>query len=150
MQETTFEVVLGDYSDDGHGKTFTTLVKLSAPAISEALVAEAYEETKTLLGVGLEEVCEDYEDSRIDDELYERLVGLGFQPPANDSRNGPHIYVEPLGYGEKQESFSALSLLMFYIGRTIPDFSWERVELPSLMGWRSILSDSSFGYGLFS
>jgi len=56
-----FKLILGDWSDDGHGKTETFIVESNKP-VDEA--REAYFEAVKKTGIDFgEQVCRDYEDN---------------------------------------------------------------------------------------
>jgi hypothetical protein len=77
---------IGDWSDDGHGKSETFLVKSNVPLID---LQEAYFEACNKLGVRLdgdkkikwEPPCSDYEDSVFPMEIYKHLKEQGVKMP---------------------------------------------------------------------
>lgn len=165
MEERTVKVVLGDWSDDGHGKTETLILRLRGRDLSDEALSASYQARVAELGVDLATVCQDYEDSSIAEDFYEQLQEAGFTPRHEDSMGfGPSVAVKT--YSWKEDSFfPAIELLMFYTGATVEGFSWEvvREDIPLLLGGSgSILKQKSrwgdpegltdtttFGYGLF-
>lgn len=152
MQERIVEINLGDWSNDGHGRTDRVLVRLQGEDVSDAALAASYAAAVTCIGVDLENVCEDYEDNRVSPEYYDRIAGLGFAPLAR----GPHPTIRSESYAgaEGGIEFGAIELLMFYTGFTVEGFAWEIMDFPTLMGgFKTILKQdagsTSFGYGLY-
>lgn len=73
-------LVLGDWSDDGHGKTDTINIKSN---LDKKDMEKAYEAGTKKLGFDFcGYVAEDYEDNKLDDEKWNKLKELGYQNEA--------------------------------------------------------------------
>lgn len=71
-----FELELGDWSDDGHGKTEDYLIHSNKPVED---VRESYFKAVGLTGINFGgEVCSDYGDGELDLDLYEKFKELGY------------------------------------------------------------------------
>lgn len=166
--EKLFNIVIGDYSDDGHGKCETVTLKLTADDLSDDALKEAFMKTNEEVGSDLYDLCANYEDGSISEDLYKRLKELGFTF-SDDECPHPTIYVNdavelvedgdaPSGFREVEVYFSAAELAGWWVAHNLKNGSYEIVEskLPNLVGgWNAILkpspSNSSFyGYGLFT
>ena len=160
--EKLFNIVIGDYSDDGHGKYETVTLKLTADDLSDGALQEAFQKTNEEVGTDLYDLCADYEDGSISKELYEHLKELGFTF-SDDEYGHPTIYVESedeaIGFLTGEEVyFSAAELAGWWVARNLKNGSYEIVEskLPNLVGGRDAIlkasasNNPSYGYGLFN
>lgn len=76
MSTHKFEIPIGDWSHDGHGKCDYFTVESSEPL---SYVNELYESAKQIHpDLNPEEFCNDYEDSVIPENVYKRMKLLGF------------------------------------------------------------------------
>lgn len=157
MMERIFTVVLGDWSDDGHGKTSTYYLKLTGDDVSDERLNAGLRATNAQMGVELFSIASSYEENSISRDLGERLYEAGFRPGDCDDEI---VWVEDMeeDEGDFKTDFSVLDLIPWWIGRDIPNFSWELVEtgFPTLLGGFDTvlktereLPSTSFGYGLF-
>lgn len=73
-------IIVGDWSDDGHGKTETFAIKSN---ITRDEIDKAYTQAiKTYPKLNaFDSICEDYEDNSIPEDLLDELKLLGYQPP---------------------------------------------------------------------
>lgn len=156
MMERTVRMVIGDWSDDGHGKTATVLVKLAGDDVSDENLARSMEESDKHFGFHLLELFEDYEDSRLPNDLYDALIEDGLKPQEKD--DDFTVYVDSYSSLAPLATLSALEVFMWWLGRNIPGFRWKNVteHVPLLVGgYSTILKDddrsasTSYGYGLF-
>lgn len=74
-------LIMGDTSDDGHGKTITICYDVN---VSSYELKQAFIRGTDTLGVDLEEICSGYGDNILDNEDYEKL--------------SKHIDVESIGF----------------------------------------------------
>lgn len=130
--EYTISLTLGDWSDDGHGKTEVFVIKSN---LTSAEINDAYTFGTKILGFDLsEDVASDYEDSTISDENVQILAANGFDMTmCSKSKKG--------NYHLDGETFRDVWLHIAYLGNK--DFLWEamgREQLPNL---------NIGGYGLF-
>ncbi len=169
LTERTVKIVLGDWSGDGHGKTDTTVVTLRGDDVSDAALNNSYRSAVEETGVDLmNDVFSRYEDSTFDMSRVEKVWEAG-----KVARVAAHKTAELAGKGsfcsagiffdedypeptdEDSYDFSAVELLLSFIGYAVPNFSWTIVDIPTLIGGpETVLSDgnsrvTSFGYGLF-
>ena len=80
-EKHVFRLMLGDWSGDGHGIDTTYRIQSNKP-IEE--VRAAYFSALEQTGLDLtEEVCAEYEDNVITEEMVSRLKGLGLPVPAD-------------------------------------------------------------------
>lgn len=72
----TIELVLGDWSDDGHGKTESFYIKTEEDIDD---INSAYKKGSEIIGFWLdEEVCYEYENNVMEDDVFEKLEASGF------------------------------------------------------------------------
>jgi len=86
--DNIINLVIGDWSDDGHGKTHTVTVKSN---LLKENIDRAYLEGVKKIGVDISEYCEDYEDTLVPMEALKKLETAGFDLYTLD------------GYGEDEE-----------------------------------------------
>jgi len=122
----TVKIQLGDPGGDGHGISRDRYYKTNYDR--DALKA-AYQKSVMKFGVDLHDVCSDYEDSSISEDIYDKLKAGGF-PIEN--------YFEDMDYidGEFDE------MVMEFIKASLPDLEYEKINM-------SVPSIGSFGYGLY-
>lgn len=167
IMEKLFNIVIGDYSDDGHGKSQTVTLKLTADDLSDEALKEAFQKTNEEVGINLYDLCTEYEDVSISEDLYKRLKELGFTF-SDDEYFHPIISVddalelmedenEPGGFREVEVYFSAAELAGWWVAHNLKNGSYEIVEnkLPTLIGgWSPVLESpplrTFYGYGLFT
>lgn len=129
---------MGDPYADGHGRTHRVNIRsnLSVPAIQTA-----YKRGTELLGVDFsEDVCRGYEENRMDDDVYEKLVLLGM--PVD----------EIFGEGFQEERASADGVYLDYDTYWLIWLFIVKLGEPSFV-WKQSLKGSNVnirGYGLFS
>ena len=103
---------LGDWSDDGHGKTEDVFIQCNLTM--EELQA-AYKKGSKKVGVNLsDDVCCEYEDSSIDDETRNELEKAGLELPYSE-------------WGIDATDFANLWMAIATIGN--PDLKWEHDNL---------------------
>lgn len=75
MEMYTTKLVMGDWSDDGHGKTEDIVIKSN---LTSKQLEAAYKKGVKKLGFDFSEVCcADYEDSEVPEEYQEKLLKAG-------------------------------------------------------------------------
>ncbi len=154
MQE--FRLVLGDWSDDGHGKSDEILLRADKPVKD---LQDAYKASCKLTGISFNgnddfteikreyaeqykyQVCVDYEQNQLSQEVIGVLEK--FKCPLLD-------VIKQAEHCIDQESFR--DLLMWFIGLSL-DFKWEftpkEKQPPALNGWWNKNLNVGFGYGLY-
>jgi hypothetical protein len=74
------KVTMGDWSNDGHGMTQVDIVELPT-VMSEDELNEMYKLGVDIVGYDMtEKVARGYENNSIDEDMYERLLTLGYDP----------------------------------------------------------------------
>lgn len=121
-------IVIGDWSDDGHGKTETFEIKSN---LSKKEIEKAYQEGSKLVGFDMiKDICDSYEDSEFPKESYEKLVSLGCKVKLT-----PYNGVISPDFDEWKELF----LFVTFLGDK--NFQWKDVKSSDIrIG----------GYGLFT
>lgn len=76
-----FIMSIGDWSNDGHGQHVTYTIKSNKP-VEE--VREAHFNIKDKTGIDIENICSEYQDCRLDDTYYNKLLDLGFKFPPTE------------------------------------------------------------------
>ena len=169
LTERTVKIVLGDWSDDGHGKTDTTVVTLRGDDVSDVALNASYRAAVEETGIDLmKDVFARYEDSTFDMSTVENVWKAGktarvaahkaAELAGKDSFSSAGTFFDedyPEPVDEDFYDFSAVELVMAFIGYAVSNFSWNIVDIPTLIGGpKTVLSDgnshvTSFGYGLF-
>lgn len=146
MEKRTVSAVIGDWSDDGHGKTRTVLYLLEGDDLSDGKLNDNYNQMEREIGNSIFNYCEGYEENRISDDFYELLQKFGLKDDyvvnnkddviiSFDLDNWRHYKEVPLG-----------KILEIYLKVKI-----TAIPMPDLLfgGYSGILKGKSFGYGLF-
>lgn len=125
---------LGDWSDDGHGKTSDNYFNCSHERKD---VVAAYKKGCKKLGFVLhEEVASDYEDSKLDEDYYEKFVALGFTGTFED-----------LDYMQS-EDLVELFIFTVQLGNSAIQFTPAVSEVQEMFGYAGL--SGHFGYGIFN
>ena len=134
-------LTIGDWSDDGHGRTADFIVNSNQP-VEE--VREAHFKIQETTGVDIESICSEYEEDEIDEESVEILKDMGFQ------------FSNSTGMGDGITNPAEMARLwVFLLQKAEPNLKLEiqNDDIPNLHFYgldekgRHI---SSVGYGLFS
>ena len=130
-----FTLVVGDWSDDGHGKTANIAIKSN---LSPAEVLCAYETGSKKLGFDLiNTVAEVYEDRAISREKWNAFVKLGFDCDLAKF-DVPYDNGDDDDLSLCYEAYTSLYLFVIKLGE--PDFQCEPMNNKSIQ---------IGGYGLF-
>jgi hypothetical protein len=124
------ELIMGDWSDDGHGKSDRKIIESS---ISKAALLKAYKKGVELIGFDIGSMCADYEDSSIPLPCAVKFQELGvkFDQPLNEEEDECHcIY---------QTEFFACWMKTCEVGN--PDLKWTELSTKDFI--------DIGGYGLF-
>lgn len=93
-KSNVIELVIGDWSGDGHNITNSIVIKTN---LTQQEMIEAYQLGVQKIGFDLiEDVCADYEDNKISEDVYEKLVASGYK--FDDDCVVPSM-IEPLELG---------------------------------------------------
>ena len=146
-EKHVFRLMLGDWSGDGHGIDTTYRIQSNKP-IEE--VRAAYFSALEQTGLDLtEEVCAEYEDNVITEEMVSRLKGLGLPVPADREWVQTDEFVDlVLAYIKLGDPALELEVLPFE-----EMFQWNFGKDFKVLGNRPEATKRHigfFGYGLFS
>jgi hypothetical protein len=123
-------LILGDPSGDGHGKSQTVVINSS---LSKHELLAPYQAGTKLVGFDfINEVCKEYEDCRLEREYKTKLLELGFFDFYEDGLEEDTCYLD-------QELFVQIFLFICKLGDTL--FEYQIVESNSYI--------NIGGYGLF-
>jgi len=145
--DNTISLVLGDPSDDGHGKTDTFVIKSN---LDQKDIEAAYKKGSEKLGFNLiNEVCEEYEDSLLPKDKIDILVKNGFtidnlmSSSDYDREDAEEAFEddESSGFNINSEYFANTYLFIVKLGNK--DFQYEMLK-----GKLNPTIDIG-GYGLF-
>lgn len=133
-----FRLVLGDWSQDGHNIVQHIIIEAN---YSVEELRSAYYKSHKLTRVNFDNICEEYEDSKLHEPEYKKF----------QKHNCPF---EKLGIDEDDlylDENSYVKLLMWFISLSIPDLKWKKTDdgLPNFNGYWSKEGPSSLGYGLY-
>lgn len=140
-----YQLVIGDYSGDGHGVTETVTFKVSHKAKD---IKAAYKKAIRKAGISLdscsvrniEVVCNEYNNSCISSEQVEKLKSLGIKWDNMESEfnDDGSLFVSPedLAY-----------IFMEMVRSQLKTFKYKRVKPVCLNGFASDIG--SIGYGCF-
>ena len=142
-------LVLGDWSNDGHGKTDKILVETNYPVEKIKLAyKKAVKKTNIIFDHKTNEeqveICTEYEDSKLNIEAQKLLTKFNIQfKDLNDIEDEDEFY---LGIEEYKE-------LWFRFIKTIslPDleYSFPVEDIPCINGYWDKTLNVTFGYGLY-
>jgi hypothetical protein len=76
VQEYEFRMPIGDWSGDGHSVCDYYSAYSNQPVEQ---VREVHFKAKEVTGVDIEEICNEYEESIIEQDIVDKLKGLGFK-----------------------------------------------------------------------
>jgi len=144
-------IVIGDWSNDGHGKHETYIFNCShdAPDVKKGYLQAVQKSCIALHDVSnpheIQPICTEYEDYKIDKYLVEKLKSLlnvDFEIFSNSIEENGSMY-----FGSED-----IAKLFFEMVKSqIKDFSYEIVEKPkTINGYWSEDFNFTFGYGTFT
>lgn len=147
-------LVLGDWSDDGHGKTTNVTVEVNKTVVE---VQEAYKASCKLTGISFNHnvdytekkrdwkeakkymVCTKYEENTLTNEVKEVLKRF----------NCPEDIIENFD----EECFENFVKLWFwFVKLSLPDLVYTEIknDIPTINGYWNENLNVAFGYGLFN
>lgn len=164
---TRLDVVLGDWSDDGHGKSEKYPILVNMPTKD---IQDAYKASCEKLGISFNDnedftntkrnyneaekyrICCEYDDSSISETVIEILKKhncplvdeiIGDDQDEDEEQNY---------YIEGKDMF--VKLLMWFIQQSLPELEWIKVKekntIPVLNGYWDKNLNVQFAYGMFS
>lgn len=153
-------VVLGDYSDDGHGKTETLVVEAGGEDVSDTALRASYARAVESAGFSPYDILNDYEAYAIDIDSWEKLDAVWTEGArARDALAGTWVPGPEFTYtddADQEGTAPMLSLVMAFVGFGIRDFRWSPLSNtpPVVMGgWEPLLGKDTgstmLGYGLY-
>jgi len=133
-------IPIGDWSKDGHEKCEEVTFISSHPV--DAL-REAYLESIQKTGLTFDhdhegvEICTEYEDRELSDEVQEKIKNLGFD-------------IDNIDDPECLDSEVLSDIILWFIGLSLPDFQYEKQEQKKtyLNGFWNKKLNVQFGYGV--
>jgi hypothetical protein len=131
-----FQIPIGDWSDDGHGKCDYFLVRSNLPLEEVERIAQ---KAKDVLGFALKEICEDYEVSSLSQHIVEKLEAAGFEL---DKERGHYSEFYDECYSMDPES--CCDLILDLLSFVYPKFVHERMKEP-----KTFYGASHAGYGCY-
>ena len=134
MEMYTTKLVMGDWSDDGHGKTEDIVIKSN---LTSKQLEAAYNKGVKKLGFDFAEVCcADYEDSEVPEEYQEKLLKAGFADylPEDQLEGGGNWFDDFY-----TDSYVWVWMFIAYLGD--PKLVWEKAK--------EVNSINIGGYGFF-
>lgn len=145
----TVEMYIGDWSDDGHGKSDKIIVNIEGVDVSDEALQASYEKSKQDLGVDILKLFSSYEENTLPYGVYDKFVSAGFTPL---EERDPRYYV-----WVDDSDVCGLQLFMWFIGQNLEYFKWQEIDVvyPCLVGgYNTIIKEehgvsSSYGYGFF-
>lgn len=138
-----FNVNIGDWSDDGHGKTDTFLFESNYPVDH---LQKAYKKSVKTTGLELSDVCREYEEDKINEDDFAKLKKLG----CSMDLMSPDADVGDYG-GASPNPEGLAEIMMWFVGLSMPeDFTCKRManDVANFNGYWGDLN-LSFGYGLY-
>jgi hypothetical protein len=125
---------LGDWSDDGHGKTSDNFFDCTH---TRKQIITAYKKGCEKLGFVLHDtVAEAYDDSSISEEIYDKFKTLGFTGIIEDTE-----YLQT-------EDLVDLFIFTIQLGNPTIVFTPAVNEVQEMFGYEGL--SGNFGYGLFN
>lgn len=131
MQERLMNIVLGDWSNDGHGRTDTVYVKLYGDDLSDKRLHEAFQQNVD--DAGFDPLLTFTNSQTMPEEHWQRLYDLGYDPDAciNDPKYEA-VLNDGFFFHDDEEQFY-IPLLMFFITRNT-EIQWEAATMDTLFG----------------
>jgi len=156
VRETT--AVFGDWSDDGHGKTDSVRLRITGVDVSNEALSAARAKAEALVGFSVETICEDYEDSSIDEDNFITMLqhGLPILTAEGEEQSPVLCYIDEdtisaaaaAGFTVLYSDIDAVKVTMAFLGYGIEGFSYEIIPDDVIIGtWGAPIS--GFGYGLY-
>jgi hypothetical protein len=159
-----FYFILGDWSDDGHGKYEKILIE-SSHTVKE--VQDAYKQSCKTTGISFNDpndftgikreyrksklyhVCAEYEQNQLSNEIFECFLKL-------HKKGHPCKILEDMNKNKKQEGLyvdreTFMNLFFWFVSLSLKNFTYKRLEdeYPTLNGYWNKNLNVQFGYGLF-
>lgn len=143
VMKRVVRLLLGDWSDDGHGRTQGVSVLLTGRDVSNDALSNAKNTAHNATGIDVESLFSEYEENTLCPEDAEALAAAGYaRKPA-----GPGVISYSVDDEGSDEYGDVVDLLMFYLGYGIEGFAYEVLEEDCIVGGYGAVVPS-FGYGL--
>ena len=135
-----YRIVVGDWSDDGHGKSETFIFEIP-DGVSARDMKAAYRRNVSFFGFDPQKDCEEYEDMDFPLEHLRLLVEGGFPYEGFDD-TAEYQEVDTEVYAE---------ILAFFLTNGLTTFTRVDDQVPVLLGGDgAVLGPEQYGYGFFS
>lgn len=122
----TIELVVGDWSGDGHEKTSSVHIKSNMKR-EELFAAIESKEVKDVFDI--HQVCSDYEENKLSQGVYDKLMELGILKAIENDQDDFYVYTDVY-----------VELLLDVVKHFYPTFKYSIVNNDSI---------NIGGYGLF-
>lgn len=152
-----FYIVLGDWSNDGHGKSKKILIESN---FTHDKLQNAYLKSCKKTDIAFHSnnqakitVCTEYEQSKLTIDIFEVLTK--FNCPFNDLELdgiGDTLITENNCEDCYFNETSYLNLLMWFISLSMPsNFTWQKIDdnIPNFNGYWDEKLNITIGYGLY-
>lgn len=145
MAKYRFNLALGDYYGEGHGLYKEYLAVADKPIED---VREAHAKIMAKTGIDLSGFASEYKDTRLPDEVHQRLLDLGYE-------FGVELYKDDVGYHLLEDGTMCdcpeelARIWIFLLNQVDPELHCvleHEDDLPALFAEPG---KSSIGYGLF-
>lgn len=133
------KIQLGDPSRDGHNMSEDRVINSNKPVLDWE---KAYKVAKKKSGIELECVCQDYEDSCLDPEVWAKLKELGWTSSWSEKRIKKF---EDDGYEKLRMNLDLMTdLILWYLKLGDPELELSETSIKEIP-----IFSKSFGYGLY-
>lgn len=134
-----YRIVLGDWSNDGHGRTQVYDVNVTG-ATKETLI-ENYKRNIEIIGFDPEKLCEEYEDSSWPEDVIDKLLAVGYRFPDEFDKEDKY-------YDDWLTQEVYIDMLMFFATYRLEGvhYAFANDQVDYLFGGSGF---GSFGYGYF-
>jgi hypothetical protein len=145
-----YQIVLGDWSDDGHGKTETHTVVIHGDVTQEQL-AENYKRNVERVGFNpVDTIAVEYDEPYIYEKDVHLLAAAGFTKKVVNEKYRASGRTDAY-YIDNDD---LVHIIMYFFLDGLEGTRWEELkekQLPTLVGgYSAVVPYEQYGYGLFS
>jgi hypothetical protein len=140
-EQHRFYINIGDWSGDGHEKCDRLLHKSN---YSVKKLQQAYHKSCSKIGVKLLEVCSDYGEQHLEQDVAEKLLEAGCPMELLKEFEDDEDYI--------MTAEKLAELLVWFVGVSMPeDFECTLIKEENALNFNGFWGDlnESFGYGLY-
>lgn len=146
-----YSIGIGDYSNDGHGRCDRYTVE-SIGDFDLDDIAKAYKASRKELGLGIEDIANEYESWPTEEEA-QVFVDAGIEWPARWKDAGDSRDTLAAALADNWDEDIWVHVFEFMVARNLPGFNLKivRDSSPVLFGdWGAVATDGFVGYGTFN